>query len=91
MSPAGRRGPERAHEPVQLHLLAQDPLEHGRRAGVAEVQREQDLLLSPEVLDRLGEERVDVRAGDGEPLLGPGLGRPEQAPRVREFVVVLLG
>jgi hypothetical protein len=52
-------------------VFAQDPLEHGGRAGVATVQREQDLLLAPEVLDRLREERVDVRARHGEPLLGP--------------------
>jgi hypothetical protein len=57
---------------------------------VADVQREQDLLLAPEVPDRLREERVDVRARHGEPLLGPDAGRPEQAPRVRELVVVLL-
>ena len=71
----------------------QGQLDEGRargRAGVADVQREQDLLLAPEVLDRLREERVDVRARHGEPLLGPGAGRPEQAPRVRELVVVLL-
>lgn len=78
------------HERAQIHVLAQDPLEQGGRAGVAEVQGEQDLFLAPEVLDRLREERVDVRAGRGEPLLGPGLGGPEQAPGVRELVVVLL-
>jgi hypothetical protein len=86
----GRPGSERAHETVQLHVLAQDALEHRGRAGVADVEREQDLLLAPEVLDRLGEERVEVRARHGQPLLGLGAGRPEQAPRVRELVVVLL-
>jgi hypothetical protein len=42
------------------------------------------------VSDRLREKRVDVRARHSEPLLGPGAGPPEQAPRVRELVVVLL-
>ncbi len=57
---------------------------------MADVEREEDLLLAPEVLDRFREERVDIRARHGEPLLRPGAGRPEQAPRVREFMVVVL-
>lgn len=75
---------------MTFHMLAQDPREHRARAGVADVQREQDLLLAPEVLDRLGEERVDIHARHGEPLLGPGASRPEQAPRVHELVLVFL-
>ena len=85
-----RLGSECAHERVQLHVLVQDSLRDGSRAGVAGVQREQDLLLTSEVLDRLRVERVDVRARHGEPPLRPAVGSPEQAPRVRELVVMLL-
>jgi hypothetical protein len=57
---------------------------------VAAVRREQVLVLAPELLNRLREEGVDVSARHGAPPLGPGVGSPEQAPCVREFVVLLL-
>ena len=75
---------------MQLHVLAENPLQHGGRAGVVDIQWEQDLLLVPEVLDRLREERVDVGARHRQPLLGLGAGRPQQAPRVRQLALVLL-
>jgi len=75
---------------VQLHVLAPDSLEHRGRAGVADIQREQDLPLAPEVLDCRREERVHVLARHRQPLLEPDADRPEQAARVRELMLVLL-
>jgi hypothetical protein len=43
---------------------------------VAEVERKQDLLFAPEVLDRLGEECLEVGARRRESLGGLGIGRP---------------
>ena len=90
---AGRhRGAERPGEPVQLHVLPQDPLDE-RRVGAfpAQVDGEELVLLAAEVLDRLREEQLDVRGACRQAFLRAGVGCRPQPARLDELVVVVVG
>ncbi len=83
-------GAQRPGEAVELHVLAQDPLDE-RRVGavVTQVDGEQLLLLTAEVLDRVREEGLDVCRGGAEPLVGAAVRGPQEPARLDELVVMV--
>ena len=89
-NPSGRHlGPQLAREPVQLHVLPEDPLDEERRAGVSRVEGEHDLLFAAEVVSRGAEELFHVLGAGHEPLLRSCRRCPSQPSGERELVVVL--